>query len=116
MKLTQKRWSNPAFLSFICGLSGFLGPLTEAWVQIKAGGKGVILGTIPHLTIVGFILVCFLAILLGIRGLRQIKLNPELSGRIFAILGIVFAGLALLCGPVFIIIIFNYYHIKLVIG
>jgi hypothetical protein len=73
-------------------------------------------GTINRLSLIGFILVCFLAILLGIRGIRQIKVNPELSGKVFAILGIVFAGLALLFGPLFIIILFNHYHLKLAIG
>jgi hypothetical protein len=112
----QKKWANPAVLSFLCGLIGWLILLSEAWVQISGLNKSTVPGTINRLNIIYFILVCSLAILLGIRGNRQIKLNQELSGKVFALLGVLLAALALIVGPIFIIILFNHYNLKLVIG
>lgn len=96
MEAMQKKWSNPAIMSFICGLLGWWIPLTEALRQIK-GLKLINPGAINILLIIVFILICFLAILLGIRAIRQIKVNQGLSGKAFAILGILLAGLAILC-------------------
>jgi hypothetical protein len=104
MNLMKKRWSNAAVWSFICGVLNLLSIPAE-FLRQRSGGKILEYGTINNLQIIGFILMCSLSILLGIRAFQQFKTNQGPPGKWFAILGLSFTSLAILSGVALFVIL-----------
>ncbi len=84
----QNKWSELAIVSFTCAILSYLIPLLFFELLLKpkviewAPALGIAMNTIS-------MVLWTLAIIPGLRAMRQIKSNPALKGRVMAISGIV---------------------------
>ena len=112
----MNKWSHLAIMSFIFGLLGWLLPLPlgiflvlseKTTIRVNSFTWQIrkICDSPAFITISNTIclLLCLFTILLGIRALRKIRLNPTQKGKVLAIIGIILGILLVLVALISII-------------
>jgi len=109
MEEIKKKWSGLAIKSFIFGLLSWLIPLSLLPLSfIKELQFSRTFDIIAGIANIIMYLSCLLAMLLGIRAIRQIKVNPSQKGKILAIPGIILGSILVLLGIAFIIYVIGF--------
>jgi len=114
MEEIKKKWSGLAITSFIFGLLAWIIPLSLLPLSfIKELQFSRTFDIILGISNIIMYLLCLLAMILGIRAMRQIKASPSQKGKILAVPAIILGAIPVLLGIAFIIYVigFNVVHL-----